>query len=527
MAPAVGEGAGVPQWWDSAAVLDADYANDRVSFDGLRATEADFNTANAVVKSGEQRSFPVYVDPAEPELLADGGFTSGVDSWAETPVTAANGSLAQVGGELVATATTTGYKIARAITLAADTPYRLLMDRVGTTGSTAGVFVAGTSAIELTGASQMNHSGNGTKELDFSDDATAQYIGWSLTGTGTITFDNASVKACVPLKGHSNTAISGRISAVAPVGVAANKTLLHIGDDGSAALLAVARNSLWLYRNTSGNMILAVKRNAVDVASLDLGAVADSAAFTVAFACTTNRFSASLNGGPIVTDTAGVLPGLPRLRIGRNYAGTAGQVWDGTVSRGRLYAEALSDAELVDPAKAIVIWGDSLATSTGASVAANAWWNLLAADLGWTVVSKGNGGDDTAAEVVRFNADTAYRDWLNIFIDRPNTNEASSTWLANIADMASKVSRYFVVPPLLNSASGLPDTSATAITAVQSALLAGQWAGHSLDSSAQAALQATMDSDATRSDTIHFNDTGHAAVKASVKTGLQAVGLVP
>jgi len=284
--------------------------------------------------------------------------------------------------------------------------------------------------------------------------------------------------------------------------VAANKTLLHIGDDGSAALLAVARNSLWLYRNTSGAMILAVKRNAVDVASLNLGVVADGADIEIAFACTTNRFSVSLNGGTVVTDTSGVLPGLARLRIGRDYAGTAGQVWDAPISRVRLYAEALADAELPNPFDALLVLGDSRAVSEAD--------DLATAVSPRAVTSSATGGESFSGTVAVAEALPAYLAQRNVvLVQYRNTNETLEQCLDGLRGVIAAIghSRIYIEPMF----AGIPESQQSVVDGYNAALL-DEFAAYSLGSVQQAAFLADL-ADRDTGDGVH-DDATHQAIRA-------------
>ena len=494
---------GVGGWWDRAAtlLLDADYANDRI-FDGVSfGSEAAYNASRGVTKSSEQRSVPVYVAPGATELLADGGFSSGQDGWDETPATAANGSVAVVGGQLVLTVGTTGYKVARAVTLVSDQPYRLLGDRIGSTGSMSGFLTGGTNAIELSSAAgTAGFTSNGTIECDFNSTGTAMYIGLNTTGTGTMTADNFSLKACAALKGAVAN-WGGRISAVAPAAAAANKTLLYVGDDGSGGGVG-PRNYLWLYRNTSGNIIFAVRRNGADVALLGLGNVANGAAFTVAFAATTNRFSASLNGGVVSTDTAGIMPGLAKLRVGRDYAGTAGQLWDGTISRLRLYGEALADAELPNPFDALLVLGDSRAELMADE--------LLTAVAPRDVNEQATGGESYATTVSVAQALPSYLKQRNVvLIQYRNTGETLQQCLDGVRSVLSAIghTRVYIEPMW----AGIPETQQSVVDGYNAALLA-EFAAYSLNSSQQATFLATMAGRPT-GDGIH-DDATYQAIRA-------------
>jgi hypothetical protein len=87
------------------------------------------------------------------------------------------------------------------------------------------------------------------------------------------------------------------------------------------------RDRIRLEYRTDTHLHLVVTSFAVANADLDLGAVANSTAFSVAFSCAQNAFSASLNGGVAVTDASGVCPGAAFMRIGKSFTGEA---WAGS-----------------------------------------------------------------------------------------------------------------------------------------------------------------------------------------------------
>lgn len=530
---ALNEGVGV--WWDADALIDSDFAHSRFRFNGQNyADETAWLAAIGGSKSGITRTIGPYVAGAE--VLPDGGFASGVDSWADAPATAANGDVSQVANRLRLSYTGAGtaYNARRPTTVLANRAYRFqatVPARAGGGISAASVRAAADTDLGNGAVANVNFGNALPQTLSVVQAApsTTLYFGLGSAGTASaanwIEVDDASVLEVYPYAAFTPGSLSARLNFTTPAAASGNKVLAEWSDDNTSR-----RSSVRVVFDASAHLRLIVTQDAFDWANLDLGVVGTSEAHTIALAVTANRVSASLDGGTLVTDTSSTTPGIGVLRICRS---ASGETWDGTIERVRIYAEALSDAALVSPFKALVIWGDSLSATTGASDAAHTWWGLLAADLGWTVISKGVGGDDTATELARFNAETSYRNWLNIFCDRPYNGEMSLpvTPLDNLAAMVAQVARFFVVPPVLNSTSGLPDIAATDIDAIKAALLTGIYAGHSLDSAAQAAFQTTLDSDSTRvgtaGDYIHWNDTGHAAVKAAVKAGLQAVGLVP
>ena len=73
-------------------------------------------------------------------------------------------------------------------------------------------------------------------------------------------------------------------------------------------------------------------------ADLDLGLIAPSTPFKVAFSAAPNSFVAALDGQPAVSDTSGTFPGAAIMRIGRSQ--TTANNWDGAIGRVTLWSTA-------------------------------------------------------------------------------------------------------------------------------------------------------------------------------------------
>lgn len=109
-------------------------------------------------------------------------------------------------------------------------------------------------------------------------------------------------------------------------------------DDGTADERA------YIYRDSSNKIHCIVVDGGVTQCDLDLGAVAANTAFKVAFAYSANDFSASLNGGAVVTDTGGTLPTVTTRRFGQDQA--PANYWNGRVARVAEYPRRLPNAYL-------------------------------------------------------------------------------------------------------------------------------------------------------------------------------------
>jgi hypothetical protein len=107
---------------------------------------------------------------------------------------------------------------------------------------------------------------------------------------------------------------------------------------------ASAYNSITLERNSNGHLQFLIVCSGMTQATLDLGAVADGAAFRVGLNASQSSFAATLNGGPLVKG-AGCMPtGLTTVRYGSD---TLGDYWDGWLRESKVWAQALlSNAQL-------------------------------------------------------------------------------------------------------------------------------------------------------------------------------------
>ncbi len=100
-----------------------------------------------------------------------------------------------------------------------------------------------------------------------------------------------------------------------------------------------------LLRDSSGNMRAKCITGAAAVANLDLGVLASDTNFRVAFSAKANDFAASLNGGAVVTDSAGAMPtAATRARLGHS---VAGEHWFGHILTVDQYPERKPNGFLV------------------------------------------------------------------------------------------------------------------------------------------------------------------------------------
>lgn len=523
-ANATREGVGV--WWDTAALVDANFSGGKFRFNNANyADETAWLAAIGGSKSGIARTIGPYIFGSE--LFPDGGFTSGVDSWADAPATAANGGVTNEAGRLRLTYTGAGtsYNARRQFTVTANRAYAYR----ATVAARSGVNLTSMAPAIAVSDDLANGAvwyANGaalpeTRTIAFGAQFGTIRAGIQTSGTASAAnwaeIDDVSLRECYPYEGFTTQSIGARFEFTTPAAASGNKVLAEWSDDNSSRVSRVR-----VVFDATSHLRMIVTSDNSEQANLDLGVVAVSTAYELAIAAASNRFSASLDGAAIVTDTAGTMPGVGKLWIGRS---VSGETWDGTIDRVRIYAEALSDAALTDPFESFMVFGDSTAD-------ASTWRTALAAS--YTPVRSQTeaavGGENTTEMLARVAADTDHRRWTTLFMDRPNTGESSATWLGNMKAAAAllETNRWLVVPPVLNSPSGLPDSSATAIGEIQAALLSDpDFLGHTFDASEQAAYISEMADDATRvggGDWVHFNTTGQNLQAARIKITLDALG---
>jgi hypothetical protein len=129
--------------------------------------------------------------------------------------------------------------------------------------------------------------------------------------------------------------VAGRTPCGAP---ASNQLLAHFDDGGVS-------NRIYVTRLSTRVLACYVTAGGVAQAALSLGAVADNTIFQLSFSWSLGGFLASLNGGTVVTGTAGNIPnGLATLRIGSPT--TAANMWNGPIRQVAYFPRALSGSQL-------------------------------------------------------------------------------------------------------------------------------------------------------------------------------------
>lgn len=500
-------------WYDRNSLIDLDFENGRYRFNG-----ANYASLSAVVAAmnGTAAGNVLSIGPYDPGLgtLYTSDFSAGVDGWVEA-ANAANGSIAAVDGNLVATATSS-YSIARSVT----TTRRLAALVSGTMLTRNGL-----SAPALLGGSVSNMATNGTASMQFGTapatkslvagaGPTTLYVGATMGGSGDLSLNAFSAKEVYPYNGFTFGELSYEIDFTAPAAASGDKVLLQWGGSDED-------NRIRLVYDASTNLRQIVTLGATEGSNLDLGTVPVSTRHIARGTCKSDLVYANIDGGVVGSDTSATFPPLGLFWVGRS---ATGETFDGTIHRVKVYAAAKSDPNaLADPLLSFRIFGDSTADGVGSTTD---WYQVLTAAYtpDRSYAKNAAGGESSTQMLARVAADTSvYRRWTTIFMDRPNTGESSSTWVANIKAAVAYLSttRWFVMPPVQD----VPDTSIANIAEVQALLLSDPFfTGHTLDASDQATYIAAMSDGATRSDGIHDSDAGAVIRADTIKAWLDAKG---
>jgi hypothetical protein len=102
-------------------------------------------------------------------------------------------------------------------------------------------------------------------------------------------------------------------------------------------------NEMIRLRTEGTNPFFKVTDGGSEVVAIDAGTVTANTAFKLIGAYKVNDFASSINGGSAVTDTAGTIPTVDRMRIG---AGQGGNTMCGCISAIRYFKKRLPDAKL-------------------------------------------------------------------------------------------------------------------------------------------------------------------------------------
>jgi hypothetical protein len=505
----------------AGSLLDANYVTNSYWYNGTRyADETSLNTAISATKSGITRTLAPKVLGAGTELVTNGNFDTDITGWStggsgDTTISWVSGKMQMVRGSNASA----GTALQGVLVGGSGRGLRLQVTPSGNAVTGQATNNGGAAALSATALGSTTQQ---TKYLGSGNAAPAGQINlafWPTNTSSTASIDGVSLKEVGPLAEHSNSAFAAIIKGTTPATASGNKVAFQADCDNENDRFRV------VWDNTK-HLRLITTCNGTEQANIDLGVVDVLTPFIVYCSATTNSVRASLNGNGITVDTVARHPGLAYLRIGRSFTG---ETWDGTIDRVSTFNRVLTDVEMVSADKAFQIRGDSTAAGDGIGVASTEkWWYLLytAYDPDRAINNSGVSGETTAQMLTRAEADTTHRGWTTIYVDRPNSNDED--WINNIKSAAGLLTtnRWFVLPPVLNSPSGQPDSVATIIGQIQSTLLSDPFfSGHTLDASAQATYIAAMNDDTTRdSGFIHFSAVGQNIQYTTIKAFLDAQG---
>lgn len=305
----------------------ADYVNSRFWYSGtVYLTEAGFNTAVGLSISGAIRQ-TVTPYQSSGELLSNNGFDANITPWIDHTGTANHPVSWQSPGKLRQT-NSSGAQNA-CIAFYPSQPcvypktYRFSVDSIGSFTRSFGLANAsfsgvGTIASLLTPGN--THVAYG-KLADIGTSGVYFFLRADNTLNGNIAeWDNVSIKEILPFAGWGDgTSFSGFVEGVAgtadPV---ANETIWSA--DANVAGGGFSK----VYRDTSKVLRFETNRGGTLQASLNLGTLANGAAFKVAFSVAHGDIRAARDGGTQVTG-GGSVPETAFMHV--NGLGTAAENW--------------------------------------------------------------------------------------------------------------------------------------------------------------------------------------------------------
>jgi hypothetical protein len=385
------------------------------------ASQAAFLTAigGGVVSSTYVHIGP-FVEPGATELLTNGDFSEGSTGW-----TAGGASIAVVDGELQVTGSggngSTAYRSISGIVQPSGRAYRLAGKvRRGTATNVTLGFGSGAGG----GTANYAQTANITAT---SMEAVALYCGgFHATtpviavrhlvnpSTGTYLADDLSIKEALPYPGFKPGELCGLVEGNTPSTTGTDRVVFQADDNADFNGNWFERNFIRLIWKADGTLHFVVSfggtGSAVDQVDFNLGSVAASTSFAVAFTAKENDFRAAMLGRPVQVDTSGSFPGIAGIRIGKARSAAA-LMWTGTVDRVRLYQRAAEEVEFLGLAggNGLVAWGDSLAAGAGSTGGSTGNKTLPAQAQGLfsparSVVNRGVGGQTSTQIAARMNA---------------------------------------------------------------------------------------------------------------------------
>lgn len=184
----------------------------------------------------------------------------------------------------------------------------------------------------------------------------------------------------------------------------------------------------------------------------------------------------------------------------------------------------------------IAVWGDSMAGGAGASSAETQWSTLLQYLFSPTRdrINSSTGGHTSAQVRAAVEADTIYRESVNILFDKRNYEETVADWLSNTAASIAHFSGHYIVMSCTTGSGEGFGTDYYSEAMEINASLASNYPNNYLDirsylisdgltdagitPTAQDLIDIAADTipESLRSDTVHLNDAGQAVVAQKV-----------
>lgn len=499
-------------WFDVDALIDLDFERGRFRFNGVNYSSlAAVVSAMGGTAAGNVLSVGPY-DIGEPALYSS-DFSAGIDGWLEA-ANAANGSIAAVGGNLVATATSS-YSIAKTVTTTKRLAALVSGTMLSRNGLTAPALAAGSAsnlAVNGTASISLGSPAPQTKSIVAGAGPTSLFVGASMGGTGDLGLNAVSAKEVHPYVGFTFGELSYEIDFTAPAAASGNKVLLQWG-------CADEDHRVRLVYDASTNLRQITTTGATEGSNLDLGAVTVETRHTARGSCKQDLMFANLDGGTVGADTSATFPPLGLFWVGRS---ATGETFDGTIHRVKIYAAAKSDPDLlIDPDRGFIAYGDSRSFGTNASDDAHRWYNLLAASMGVSARPQGNGGDSFATMLGVIQGYAVNRGRPAIITQYRNTGEALDTALQAIRDAITAIGhgRIYIEPMW----GALPTEDMQTFVDGYNAALLGEFAAYSHGATDQAAFLAAA-ALRTVGDGVHAEDDMQAIQAAYAETFLTAKG---
>jgi hypothetical protein len=321
--------------------------------------------------------------------------------------------------------------------------------------------------------------------------------------------DNFSVQICTPFEGYNFSGLTLLVEGITASNHAVETWL------GPKLVDASGLNYVGVLRDTSGNIRCQTANSFGSAAcDIDLGNVADSTSYAVAFGVQANACAASLNGATAVTDNTAIIPPVGILILK-------------TTENGQVTASRMTNANLAlaspNPGASFYIPGDSIGRSSGGGeiiAGVDQWQNILAASYTPARAvynldaTGGYQSDDIAASMA---ADTLHAGWVHLLWDGGfGPTENPVTWMSDItAAFVGRSPKRLIIGPLKNLDEPSWDANIDALLALQQT----EWGDNHLD------LNSVLSDPSTRGpDGWHPSAAGYAAAAAAIRTRLDLLG---